>query len=186
MQHKTNINFIIDSCKNKNRDGQKRLYHLFYGYALSIALSYSSNREEAEEVVNDSFLKVFKKISTYDPDLSFRQWFRVIIIHTAIDYHRKFKRFKNQDEVDLIREDRFNEENLAIRQLEYEDVIKLLQNISPACRVVFNLYVMEGYSHPEIAKLLNVSVGTSKSNLAKARKKLKKIVTPFNQKKVIG
>jgi len=185
MHPKSDIRLIINSCKKRNREGQKRLYELFYGYGISIALGYCTNREEAEEVVNDTFLKVFNKIDQFDTQLSFKQWFRVILINTAIDYHRKFKRFKNSKEIDDIPDEHFHEFNLAIHQLEYEDVVKILQNISPACRIAFNLYVLEGYTHPEIADVLGISVGTSKSNLSKAKQKLKKILTPFNQKKVI-
>lgn len=170
-RNEPNISILIQACKDGNRAGQVKLYDMFYSYGMSVSIRYAKDREEAKEVLNDSYLKAFAKIDQFDQNQSFYAWFRVIIIHTAIDYHRKNKRFRNMVELDEVH---FSgvAENEAWENLLYEDVVKQVQKLPPAYRTVFNLYIIEGYKHHEIAEKLNVSVGTSKSNLSKARRKL--------------
>ena len=140
-----------------------------------MSLRYTKTEEEAIEVLNDSFMKVFKNINAYDPDKSFRSWFRRILINTAINHyhrHRKHHDHQSVDEHDYIT----TSEPDALSQLSYQDVIALIQQLSPAYQAVFNLYVIDGYSHEEIAKALNISVGSSKSNLSRARVRLQLMV----------
>lgn len=171
QQSKPNIEILIQACKDGNRAGQVKLYEMFYSYGMSIAIRYAKHREEAKEVLNDSFLKAFAKIDQFDVKQSFQAWFRVIIIHTAIDYHRKNKHFNNMLELNEVHFSGISE-NEAWENLLYDDVVQQVQKLSPAYRTVFNLYVIEGYKHHEIAEKLNISVGSSKSNLSKARRKL--------------
>ena len=168
-----NIGLIIQACRENNPSGQRKLYELFYSYGMSIALRYGKNKEEAKEILNDAFVKTFSNINQFDVQLSFKQWFRVIIIHTAIDYHRKNKRFNYLLEIedDVMPNSSYNEgwENLI-----YEDVIQQVQLLPPAYRTVFNLYAIEGFKHHEIAQKLNISIGASKSNYSRAKQKLQK------------
>lgn len=170
-RNQPNIGILIQACRENNRAGQLKLYDLFYSYGISIAIRYAKNNEEAKEVLNDAYLKAFAKIDQFDHTQSFHAWFRVIIIHTAIDYHRKNKHFNSMVEFE---EKHYSTEieNEAWENLLYEDVVEQVQKLSPAYRIVFNLYVIEGYKHHEIAEKLSVSIGTSKSNLFKARKQL--------------
>ncbi len=138
---------------------------------MSIALRYAKDKQEGQEVLNDSFVKVFKKINQFDERQSFKGWFRTIIIHTAIDYHRKSNHFKNMQNIEE-NQGGFYDSNMGWDNLLYDDVVEQIQLLPAAYRTVFNLYAIEGYKHHEIAQKLNISIGSSKSNFSRARKKL--------------
>jgi len=141
---------------------------------MSIALRFANSFLMAEEITNDSFLKVFTKLDTHDTEKSFKAWLRQIVVNSALDYNRR--EMKNQN---LVFTDQNIEESTDDSDLDLPDaetIIAALQTLSPVYRLVFNLYVMEGYSHDEIAAQLDVSVSTSRSNLARAKQKLKEIV----------
>ena len=171
-----NIQLLIEGCRRGNRASQLKLYEYFYSYGLSITLRYSKNREEALEILNDSFLKAFLKIEQYDSDLPFKPWLRRILINSSIDYHRKYSRLNENLATSPATELTNASYNYALDNLAFDDLIIVLQKLSPAYRLVFTLYVVEGFKHQEIAEKLNISVGSSKSNLAKARMKLKSIL----------
>lgn len=161
---------LIQGCIRDERDSQRKLYKLFYGYAMSICLRYSKTKEEALEIVNDGFMKIFLKIGKYDSSRSFKGWIRRIMINTAVDaYRQNLKHYYAEDVVLLEYE---TTEVGVLDQLNYEDLLQLVHQLSPGYRAVFNLYVIDGYNHEEIAELLTISVGTSKSNLFKARAQL--------------
>lgn len=166
---------ILDGCRNNDRSSQKALYDRYYGYALAVALPFCSLETEAREVLNDAFLKVFSSIEHYDVTLPFRPWLRIILVRTAINhYHKHLQDPEFQDLTDgleLCVEDDY------LLKAEVADVLLLLQKLPPAYRLTLNLYALEGYSHQEIADNLGISVGTSKSNLSKARAKLKQMMT---------
>jgi len=180
-----NISLIIQACKEANPSGQRKLYELFYSYGMSVALRYAKNMEEAKEVLNDAFVKTFSKINQFDSSLSFKQWFRVIIIRTAIDYHRKNKHFNQMIEIE---DDHLpiSNSNEGWDNLVYEDVIKQIQLLPPAYRTVFNLYAIEGFKHHEIANQLNISIGASKSNYSRAKQKLQKALKENKTKKFLS
>lgn len=165
---------LIRDCQQGDRSAQKAIYQYFYAYGMNICLHYSKNREEAQEILNDGFLKAFKKINSYKFKGSFRAWLRRILIHSAIDYFRKHHREETQLEIVHMRE--LSVGNEGSHQLELDDILKLVQQLPPSYRIVFNLYVVEGYNHREIGQKLGISTGTSKSNLSKARAKLQKAV----------
>lgn len=168
----------IEGCRKQNRGAQKRLYRHFYGYVMSVALRYSGNREEAEEILNDAFLKVFAKINDfYSPDLSLKGWIRKIAVNTAIDYYRK------NDKIRLLLEIPDGEIDLdesVLEEISANEIMKMVQELTPGYRTVFNLYAIEGYKHHEIAEMLNITEGASKSNLHKARQKLQQLIAMNN------
>ncbi len=168
------FHLLLDSCEQGNRASQKELYRQYYAYAMNICLHYSSNREEASEILNDGFLKVFKNMGQYRRKSAFKSWLRRILINASIDYYRRYHRDEVSLEVIHLREP--TTVNTAPGQLNLDDVLRIVQQLPPAYRLVFNLHVVEGFSHPEIAKELGISVGTSKSNLAKAKKKLQNML----------
>lgn len=147
------------------------LYKQFYAYGMSISLRYAYNRDEAAEVLNDSFLKVFGNIHKYDQDQSFKAWLRKIIINTAIDYYRKNK--KHHELLDIEIADIELLDYSLIDQFEIEDLQILLNELPENYRITFNLYEIEGYKHDEIAELLNIATGTSRSNLTRAKAMLR-------------
>lgn len=168
MTQDPNVNMLINGCVKGNRTSQLKLYQHFYSYAMSICLPYTKNREEALEVLNDGFLKAFRKIDKFDPDYSFKPWLRRILINASIDYYRKYHKTEKND-LTTISFSTGSTHNLALENLAYEDLIMVMQKLSPSYRLVFNLFVIEGLTHKAIAEKLNISVGTSKSNLVKAR-----------------
>lgn len=187
MSSTNTLEHIIQGCIKANRDSQKQLYKLYYGFAMSICMRYSTHYTEAEEIVNDGFLKIFKKIDAFEPsyqscEASFVGWIKKIFIHTAIDNYRK----NNKSYTIPILDDSHLEisENSAspIDNMSYKEIIELVQKLSPTYRTVFNLFVLDGYKHEEISKQLNISVGTSKSNLAKARINIQKMLKLINVK----
>ena len=175
-----NLDIILNGCRRGKRAAQKALYHHFYSYALTVALHYSKNREEAEEIVHDGFLKVFAKMHQFSGTGSFKAWLRRILVNVAIDYSRKHK--KKVEDFKVIPIDATSVKNEALNRLELEDVWALLQQLPPSYRMVFNLHVLEGFTHPEIAVKLGISVGTSKSNLARAKKKLQELTKNYIKK----
>jgi len=170
----------IAGCVKNNRDSQKTIYSSFYGYAMSICDRYSGTNDDAVEILNDGFLKIFKEIHKYQPAYadtvaSFKGWVRKIMVYTAIDHYRKIKKHLN-GHVDPVTLQVASSQETALDRLSYQEILIAVQKLSPAYRTVFNLFVMEGMSHDEISNKLGIAEGTSKSNLAKARMHLQKIL----------
>ena len=164
---------IIKGCKKGSLKSQEMLYRKFYAYGMSITLRYTKNREDAVEVLNDSFLKVFENIKKFDTKKSFKSWFRQITVNTSIDYFRKSKRMILTDDINNYESTIL--ETDKIDKLEFEDVLKLLQLIPEHYSVFFNLYEIEGFNHHEIAEKLNISDSTSRANLSRAKKMLREL-----------
>lgn len=180
------LSYHIRECALNNRSSQKKIYSCFYGYAMAICDRYTNRQDDAIEILNDGFLKVFREIHHFVPaysdiNSSFKGWVRKIMIYTAIDYFRKYH--KHQE---LIERENGVLELPAYREtpldkMSYEEIIRSIQQLSPGYRTVLNLFIVEGLSHEEIAGHLGISVGTSKSNLAKARRQLQKILLANHQ-----
>ena len=173
-------------CARNQRESQKTIYNSFYGYGMSVCLRYVSRYEDAVEIYNDSFLKIFKEICHYKPLYtneinSFKGWIRKIMIYTAIDHTRKNNKHSFTADFEsavIYLED--NEED-ALDKISYDEIIAAIQKLSPAYRTVLNLYIIDGFTHDEIAQQLGISTGTSKSNLFKARQQLQQILKNENK-----
>ncbi len=172
---KINIQLIVEGCRNGNRNSQRILFEYFMGYALGICLRYAHNRVEAEEILNDGFLKVFRKIDQYDPAFPFRAWLRKIMINSAIDYFRSNKNKPTFIPLHAIGDVEDDSPTPFLPDPE-SDLLPILQKLSPNYRLVFNLAIMEGYKHHEIAELLGISASTSRSNLVRAKQKLRSLM----------
>lgn len=172
---------ILSGCKRKDRQAQKALYQLYFGYALKICLRYAKDREEALELVNDGFMKVFTKFHLYKSEYAIKSWIGRVMINTAIDHYRS--KIKKQQMEELINANVMEEKENILSGLHYKDMIALVQKLSAAYRTVFNLFVIDGYSHQEIAQRLSISEGTSKSNLFKARQQLKEMILTMDNLK---
>lgn len=147
---------------------------------MSICLRYVSTRESALEVLNDGFLKVFTRLDQYDPAQPFKGWLRRILINTAVDHYRQEVRHYHHEDVEQAEKTVAAESADAFSQLAHEDLLRLIQRLSPAYRLVFNLYAMDGFTHEEIADQLGISVGASKSNLSRARENLRLLLKQIN------
>jgi RNA polymerase sigma factor (sigma-70 family) len=172
---KLNIQHLIKGCIEGDRNAQRKLYEYYYGKMMVICLRYCVNRDDAVEILNSGFLKIFNKIETYNPETGkFESWIKRIMINTAIDRYRK--EIKKKQTIELDHAQQVNNPGNAIESMNVEDILKAVQKLTPVYRTVFNLFVVEGYSHKEIAEKLNISEGASKSNLSKARRNLKKML----------
>lgn len=177
---------VLRGCKSHQRASQYQLHSLLYNYAMTVARRYSGGTEAAEEVTNDAFLKVFTKIDQFihrDGDilLAFRGWFRRIVINTAIDRCRSSL---NTAPTDELPENESGEDSGLLEKLTFDQVLQMMDQLPPAYRSVFGLFVADGYTHEEISELLNISVGASKSNLSRARQHFRKLLSKeiaFNQ-----
>ncbi len=171
----------IEGCVRNNRESQKIIYSSFYGYALTICERYAGTNNDAVEILNDGFLKIFKELHKYHPAYadtmaSFKGWLRKIMVYTAIDHFRKNKKHLLNGQTDPSQLQIASKYESALDKLSYEEILKAVQHLSPAYRTVFNLFVIEGLSHDEISQKLGIAEGTSKSNLSKARVHLQKIL----------
>ncbi len=175
MTKNREVQILIKGCLKGNQTSQLRLYEHFYSYGMGISLRFTQSRQEALEVLNDGFLKAFLKIESYDSSFPFKPWLRRILINASIDYYRKYHK-ADKEESNFLPPENPSTHNLAIENLAFEDLLQVMQKLSPAYRMVFNLYAIEGMTHKDIALQLGISVGASKSNLSKARKHLQSML----------
>lgn len=165
---------VIADCRRGKPAAQKQLFEAYYSLGVSICLRYAGSREEAEEMFDDGFMRVLSKISYYDPEKPFDAWFKTVMVHSAIDHYRRNKSPLTYTDI----EDAYDlgQSDDLLDRLAADDILAVVQQLSPAYRTVFSLYVVDGYSHPEIAQMLGIHEGTSRSNLAKARQKLQELL----------
>jgi RNA polymerase sigma factor (sigma-70 family) len=180
------LTYHVEACALNSRESQKVIYSSFYGYAMAVCDRYTSNQEDAVEILNDGFLKIFREIHHYKPAYSdvvssFKGWLRKIMVYTAIDHFRKNQKHSLVTELDSVMYQFSSVSESAIDKLSHEEIIRSIQKLTPGYRTVFNLFVIDGLSHEEIAKHLGISIGTSKSNLSKARRQLQNILYKTNQ-----
>lgn len=165
---------LVTACINGNRVAQKQLYESMYGRMMGICLRYSRDEDEARSLVNQGFFKVFKSLSKKSPSAPLEAWMKRIMINTSIDEVRKRNRRKTE-ELSVV-SDYVVDENI-ISQFQVDEILKLVQQLPEMYRTVFNLSVIEGYNHKEIAEMLNIEEATSRSNLSKSKKKLREFIT---------
>ncbi|MGM0496465.1 MAG: RNA polymerase sigma factor [Bacteroidota bacterium] len=170
-----NLTNIIEACQKGERVSQKQLYTLFSAKLYGVCLRYSNNEEDAKDLLQEGFIKIFKSIKQYNHNGSFEGWMRKIIVNTALERFRKSTRSLTIDNDDYMDSLQLNYEHV-FEELAYKDLMKMVQELSDQYRIVFNLYVIEGFSHKEISQKLNIGEGTSKSNLSRARELLKEKV----------
>lgn len=171
------LSAVINGCRHNRQSAQRQLYEAYYGFAKSICLRYTSTREEAEEMLDDGFVRVFAKISYYDPDQPFDAWFRTLMVHAAIDHFRRYHQRVLLTELDVAFDIPYDDRSLD--RLNTEEIMALVQQLPPSYRAVFSLHVVDGYTHPEIAQLLGIQEGTSRSHLLKARLKLQEMIGQY-------
>jgi RNA polymerase sigma factor (sigma-70 family) len=141
---------------------------------MGVCLRYSKSREEAIEIVNDGYMKIFNNLDKYTEGRPFKGWLRRIMINASIDHYRRYEKHYNTLDISYAQYQPTAE--VALDRLSAEEILKAVGQLPPSYRMAFNLYVIEGYKHEEIANKLGISVGTSKSNLSVARNKLQKIL----------
>ena len=168
-------NKIIQSCIGGNRFSQNMLYQQFAPKMFGVCLRYSINKEEAEEILQEGFVQVFKCLNNFKNQGSFEGWVRKIMVNCAIQHYRSNPKMNIVEYIEFVNDDKSTDE-MIFSELQKKDLLKMVQALPPVYRLIFNLYVFEGMKHREIAELLNVSEGTSKSNLFNAKLILQKSV----------
>lgn len=166
---------LIEECKKNDVKAQSQIYKLFASKLFSVCLKYSGNYAEAEDNLHDAFVTIFKKISQFKNIGSFEGWIKRITINTALQRYRSVGVF------DIVNENQIEEESIEIDEdsIKIDFLLRIIQELPNRYRLVFNLYALDDYSHKEIAEMLNISTGTSKSNLARARMILKEKIEHY-------
>jgi RNA polymerase sigma factor (sigma-70 family) len=169
------IHKIIDGCKKDDRQAQEELYRRFYRAMMTLCLRYTKNETDALEVLNTGFYKVYKNINRYnDHQASLYTWIRVIIINGCLDFIRLKETRVVTGELNQAAD--VNLPPAVISKMSAKEILALVRQLPPSTQAVFNLFVMEGYSHSEIGQLMNISSGTSKWHLNEARKRLQDMI----------
>ncbi len=166
---------LIENCKKQNTKAQGELYKLFSSKLFAICLKYSRNRMEAEDNLQDAFLIIFNKIEQFKNKGSFEGWLKRITVNTVL------QRYRNEKVFELIKENTIEDVTVDIEEdtISIDYLLEIIQELPDRYRLIFNLYVLDGYSHKEIAKMLDINLGTSKSNLARARQILRQTIADF-------
>jgi RNA polymerase sigma factor (sigma-70 family) len=170
---------LLTACIKSERKAEYELYKMTYSYLMSICFRYTNSRDEAEEMLNIGFLKILKNLDKYKPEIPFKLWIRRVMINILIDEFRKKKR--HQETIEYVEEyyetGDHADQNAAISKMNVEQIHALITQLPPMSQKVFNLFVIDGFSHKEIADLLKMSEGTSKWHLNFSRTRLKELLT---------
>ncbi len=178
---KYGIDFIrlLKGCYRSDLKAQEELCKQYYGYVMGIALRFSSCHDNALEIANDSFLKIFRKIRSFQVDKEFKPWVRKIVVNTALDHYRKDK--KNSIEISIEAANNEPVEESVMDKLNAEEIVKLVNSLPANYRYTFNLFEIEGFSHDEIAQQLGITASNSRTNLTRAKKMLRKMILLINR-----
>lgn len=165
---------ILQGCITGNRNCQEMLYQYFAPRMFGICLRYASDYHQAEDLLQEGFVKVFNKLDRFRGDGSFEGWMKRIFINTAVEHYRKTTRQIALDPLETAPHPHFDCQ--ALQNLAIQDLLRIIHQLPTGYRTIFNLYAIEGYTHKEIANMLNISEGTSKSQHARARSLLQKLI----------
>lgn len=173
---------LINGCKSRDSIAQRSLFERYAGRMLGVCERYARNHADAEDILQDAFIKVFEKIDQFKGEGSFEGWIRKIVVNTALKKYTLSRYSKEVGEEEMAKKEETQEEDpTAYQHLSEKDILKLIHQLPDGYRVIFNLYVIEGYRHEEIAEMLGIQSGTSRSQLAKARLMLQKQITAMQQ-----
>lgn len=170
---------LIEGCCKENSKAQQKLYDKYSKSMYPIALRYSKMQQEAEDILQEAFIKVFKNIKSFRKDSSLGYWIKRIVINTALNYQRSKLYLYPMVDVNELRKE--SGSDLTLSSFSYQELLDIIRKLPTGCQVIFNLYAIEGYKHQEIAKMLEISEGTSKSQYARAKSLLQKWVLENNK-----
>ncbi|MEQ9442816.1 MAG: RNA polymerase sigma factor [Cyclobacteriaceae bacterium] len=172
---------LIARCIKGDRTAQKEFYQQFASQMMVVGMRYCKNREDAEDVLQEAFVKVFNSLEKFRGESSIKYWIKRIVINTALNHHRK--KVYLYPHLDVEEVHHLGDEDTEIANYNYRDLLSILQSLPQGCQVIFNLYAIEGYKHKEIADMLNISEGTSKSQYSRARSLIKELITETGEVK---
>lgn len=170
---------LINKCIKGELKAQRELYNRYAAKLMPVAMRYGKSQEDAEDILQDAFVKIFKSLDSFRQEAQFLTWLKRIVINTSINHNRK--KLYEQPMLDIEKTPLHVEKELIISNLHFTEIMAMLQKLPIGCRTVFNLFAIEGYKHKEIAKELEISEGTSKSQYARARALLKAMLNEANQ-----
>ena len=176
---------ILEGCINDERGAQERLYRHYAPTMLGICLRYTKSYDEASDVMQEGFIKVFLNIKRFRQEGSFEGWIKRIMVNTALNHYHKAQKLNSHRNIDEVRETDIIEDDVPAPKTRFsqKEMLDAIQKLPEGYSTVFNLYVFEKYKHKDIAEILNISVNTSKSQLSKARVYLKKLLIKMEQEK---
>ncbi len=179
-------NHIIEACLQNDRRAQKQLYEYFSGKLFVVAMRYMKNRESAEDVLQESFVKVFRHLDTFRFDCPIEAWLRKIVVNTALKALKKNANWALSLEGDFMIEESLHYSNEGFNELGYQELMAMIHDLPDGSRTIFNLYAIEGFKHHEIAELLGISEGTSKSQYSRAKSLLQDKLATEQLKKALA
>ncbi len=179
-----NLDQIVEGCKKNDRKSQKLLYDKYSSMLMGVCMRYSHSTDEAQDVLQDGFLKILGAINQFENKGSFEGWMRRIIVNTAITNYRKNLKYYNQQNIDDLHT---TEHSTSIYDSNFtlDELLKLVQELPSGYRIIFNLYAIEGYKHKEIAEMLEIDIATSKSQYSRARSALRTKLDEISKVKIL-
>jgi len=159
---------IIDECLEGKSTSQQKLFEMFAPKMMGVCIRYMKSQHEAEDMLQDGFIKVFNKLGDFEKNGSLEGWVRRIMVNTCLDQIRKNAKFAYNTDISVV-EYKMENQNLTLDNLAAQDLMRLINEMPQGYKVVFNMFAIEGYSHKEIAELLGISENTSKSQYSRAR-----------------
>ena len=158
---------LVEGCLQGRRESQQQFYKKYASKMFGVCLGYAKDRDEAKDILQEGFIKVFTSLSKYKMEGSLEGWVRRIVVNTAVDYYRKA--LKERDFINIDQAHSLHSEVSVLQRMEAKDILKLIDKLPEGAKIIFNLYVVEGYSHNEIGEMLGINPGTSKSQFSRAR-----------------
>lgn len=182
LEHKYTIEELIEGCRKAEPKMQEILYKQFAGKMLGVCMRYATDRMEAEDMLQNGFIKVFKKLNDFRGEGSFEGWVRRIMVHSSIEYYRKHHKMMQVVDIETAGVEQ-SVDPLAASNLGVQDMLAIIQKLPPGYKIVFNMYAIEGYSHREIGEIMGITEGASKSQLSRARTILKEQILKMEGKR---
>ena len=182
MKEQTEVLQWVQDCRNGSVRAQHKLFRYFYSSVMAVCMRYAGSTDEAADMLNEGFLKVFSNLHKYENSGSFEAWLKRVVCNAALDYRRKFDKNVELVDIDDLQDSHLSDYvvNEAISKISSNEIVRLIQQLPPVTRVVFNMFVFEGFSHREIAQQLDMSENTSAWHVNQARNRLKEALKQYD------
>ena len=182
MKEQSEVLQWVQDCRKGSVRAQHKLFKYFYGSVMAMCMRYAGSTDEAADMLNEGFLKVFSNLHKYENSGSFEAWLKRVVCNAALDYRRKYDKIVELVDIDGLQDSHFSDFaiNEAISKISSDEIVLLIQQLPPVTRVVFNMFVFDGFSHREIAQQLNMSENTSAWHVNQARSRLKEAIKQYN------
>ena len=177
---------IVEKCKTYNKKAQRELYDIYSPVLFGICLRYSNSKTDAEDILQEGFIKIFTKINNFSDKGSFEGWMKRIVVNTAISHYHKNKKHNEVYDIDEIKETQVETYKFDDIEFTREELFNTIERLPEGYKLIFNLYAIEGYKHKEIAKKLNISENTSKSQYSRAKNKIREMLEKLSKINIVN